>query len=198
MEKQIQHDNFIGIYDGFFTPEYCNSLIKYHEWCRQNNRTFGRKEYGHNKKDTAVCLDPYHPYEVDYAAVNIGGYMDEFNNCFWQEAYKDYMDTYSVLRDHSEHTIFSYKIQRTDPGEGYHMWHCENGDKQFMRRLGVYLLYLNDVEEGGETEFLYLSKRVQPKQGRLLIFPPNYPWAHRGNPPLSGSKYIMTGWLELS
>jgi hypothetical protein len=79
---------------------------------------------------------------------------------------------------------------------GYHIWHSEDGDKNFAFRVGVYILYLNDVAEGGETEFLYLSKRIAPKKGRLIIFPPNYPWTHRGNPPLSGEKYILTGWTE--
>ena len=40
--------------------------------------------------------------------------------------------------------------------------------------------------------------RVAAKKGRLVIFPANYPWTHRGNPPLSGEKYIMTGWVEFS
>ena len=30
-------------------------------------------------------------------------------------------------------------------------------------RAFVFSIYLNDVEEGGETEFLHFSKRVQPK-----------------------------------
>jgi hypothetical protein len=58
------------------------------------------------------------------------------------------------------------------------------------------ILYLNDVEEGGETEFLYFSKRVKPKQGTLLLFPASFTHTHRGNPPLSGTKYIMNTWLE--
>ena len=30
------------------------------------------------------------------------------------------------------------------------------------------MMYLNDVEEGGETEFLYLAKRFKPIKGRML------------------------------
>jgi len=55
---------------------------------------------------------------------------------------------------------------------------------------------LNDVEEGGETEFLYLKKRFKPIRDRLLIFPAGFTHTHRGNPPLSGDKYILTGWVE--
>ena len=59
-----------------------------------------------------------------------------------------------------------------------------------------YTIYLNDVEEGGETEFLHQSVRVKPKTGRIVFWPAGYPFVHRGNPPLKGEKYIMTGWLN--
>ena len=58
------------------------------------------------------------------------------------------------------------------------------------------MMYLNDVDDGGETEFLYQKKRIRPKQGRVLIFPAGFTHTHRGNPPLSGDKYILTSWLE--
>jgi len=57
-------------------------------------------------------------------------------------------------------------------------------------------LYLNDVEEGGETEFLYVKRRVSAKKGRFVLWPAGFTHTHRGNPPLSGEKYIMTGWVE--
>jgi hypothetical protein len=64
-------------------------------------------------------------------------------------------------------------------------------------RAFVYSIYLNDVEEGGETEFLHFSKRVKPKKGRIAIWPAAFPYLHRGNPPLSGEKYILTSWMLL-
>ena len=39
--------------------------------------------------------------------------------------------------------------------EVYHIWHVENNDKASGDRVSVYMLYLNTVKEGGETEFLY-------------------------------------------
>jgi len=58
-------------------------------------------------------------------------------------------------------------------------------------------VFLNDVDEGGETEFLYQNKRIAPKKGRMVIWPSSFTHTHRGNPPLSGSKYIITGWIEI-
>lgn len=194
----IIHDNFIGIYEGAFSSSYCDKLIKYHDWASTNNKVWGRNEPETRKKDVSCTLNPNNVDEIIYTSQNLCGLMEEFNNVFWGACYKDYAETYSVLNNHDPHTIFTYKIQKTLPGGGYHIWHCESGERLFSSRIAAYILYMNDVEEGGETEFLYLSKRVAPKKGTLIIFPSGFPWTHRGNPPLSGEKYIMTGWIEFS
>jgi hypothetical protein len=196
MNITMQYDNFIGIYDNAFSDKQCDDLIQHFEWCNNNNRSYNRPESESVKKDTSCNLNPTNACEIGFSNANIEHMLSEFNNQFWNVCYKDYLDKYSVLADYGAHTIYSYKIQKTLPSGGYHVWHCEDAIPLMSRRVGVYILYLNDIEDGGETEFLYLSKRVKPRKGRLLVFPPNFPWAHRGNPPLSGEKYIMTGWME--
>ncbi|MDE1897641.1 MAG: 2OG-Fe(II) oxygenase [Xanthomonadaceae bacterium] len=62
-------------------------------------------------------------------------------------------------------------------------------------RYLVFLWYLNDVAEGGETEFCDLHVRVQARAGRLLMFPPYWMYQHAGLPPLSGDKYILSTYL---
>ena len=196
--QNIKYDNFVGIYDNFFSDDLCDALIQHFDWCAENNRTHGRPDKEKLKNDSAIFLNAESMQEINFRYTNLPSHISNFNDIFWDVCYADYLKKYSVLSDYDRHTIFTYKIQKTNPGEGYHLWHSEHGNREFSVRVGVYILYLNDVEEGGETEFLYLSKRINPKKGRLLIFPPNYPWAHRGNPPLTGSKYIMTGWMELT
>ena len=91
----------------------------------------------------------------------------------------------------------SVKLQKTEPGGGYHVWHSERtaGFLSGQLRELAYTIYLNDVDEGGETEFLMQHRRVQPKKGLLLIWPAYFTHKHRGNPPLKGEKYIATGWI---
>ena len=84
------------------------------------------------------------------------------------------------------------KVQETDIGGGYHIWHCENMSKQHSTRILTWILYLNDIEDGGESEWLYLSKRTSPKQGKLVLWPAGFTHTHRGNPPLKDTKYILT------
>ena len=67
----------------------------------------------------------------------------------------------------------------------------------YLDSRSTFILYLNDVEEGGETEFLYYPKRIKPKQGTIILFPGSMTHTHRGNQTLSNEKYIITGWVEL-
>ena len=58
------------------------------------------------------------------------------------------------------------------------------------------MLYLNDVEEGGVTNFPLQKKSVKPKCGTLVIWPAGFPYLHNGEMPISNNKYIITTWLE--
>ena len=89
------------------------------------------------------------------------------------------------------------KIQKTLPGQGYHIWHVEHDPRRTpeCRRILAWTIYLNDMDEGGETEFLHQKIRVAPKAGRIVIWPATFPYLHRGNPPLKGEKYIITSWM---
>ena len=66
------------------------------------------------------------------------------------------------------------------PGEFYH-WHIDGGSHDLSHRQLVAIWYLNDVAgPGGETEFRYQAVKVQPEEGKLLLFPPFWTHEHRG------------------
>lgn len=89
------------------------------------------------------------------------------------------------------------KLQRTEPGGGYHVWHYENQGAFHSQRTLVWAIYLNDIPENeGETEFLYQKRRIQPKRGTCVIWPAAYTHVHRGNPVYTHNKYILTGWYN--
>lgn len=87
-----------------------------------------------------------------------------------------------------------WKIQKTKVGQGFHQWHHEDAINR--KRFLVWTVFLNDVVEGGETEFLYQNLRIPAKQGTLCLFPSDWTHLHRGNAPISNDKYIMTGWYN--
>ena len=85
-----------------------------------------------------------------------------------------------------------------DETDGFKIWHCEHGLGNSSYRILAWMIYLNDDYEGGETEFLYYKKRIQPEKGKLLIWPAGMTHAHRGGLVLERTKYIVTGWFYLA
>ena len=66
---------------------------------------------------------------------------------------------------------------------------------EVSNRYLVLIWYLNDVESGGETEFRQLDVKVEPRTGRLLMFPPYWMYQHAGLRPVSGDKFIVSTYL---
>ena len=58
------------------------------------------------------------------------------------------------------------------------------------------MTYLNDINDGGETEFLYQNIKIKPRKGLTLIWPADWTFTHRGNFAPSEEKYIVTGWFN--
>ena len=184
-------DDFIGIYDDAVQPADCDAIIEHFEKLNSMNLVFGRPNGGLEIKDKQIEI--LQPSSIDCFATNpvFENMMKSLWNCFTQ-----YTEKYNALSLCGDLDIKAVKLQRTDLASGYHVWHFENAGSANRTRLLVWMLYLNNVDEGGETEFLYQSKRIKPKKGTMLIWPAGFTHTHRGNPPLSGTKYIATSWIE--
>lgn len=189
-------DNFIGVFDNFFPENYIDAVVDHFKDCKKKKRQEYQSVLPIEKTDYSVEPDPklLTPEQIQYHK----DLQFHFYKVMEEQILPLYYDKYSSLAEYRTlNEIRCFKIQGTSPGEGYHTWHYEYGPStELFDRWGVYTLYLNDIEEGGETEFLYVHKRVKPKKGRLCIFPSGYTHTHRGNPPLKETKYIATGWLH--
>ena len=196
IKKESKIENFIGVYDNYITEEECNKAIKLFENQYKFNKTMNRQVFEN--------ASPLHKKDDQFFANsdNIVVWWEELKSMIhnFDIAFKNYQERTGAFSAYNEVPFHftSLKIQKTLPTEGYHVWHIEHG-RGFSNepRAFVFSIYLNDVEEGGETEFLHFSKRVKPKKGRIVIWPASFPYVHRGNPPLSGEKYILTSWMML-
>ena len=196
MNHKVTIENFIGIFDNYITEQECNKAIKLFEQENKFRRTLNRRQFENSnnlqKKDTQFFAAP----------ANLNIWWDDLKSLMvnYNLAFNHYLQETGgdAAYDHGEFHYTQLKIQKTLPKEGYHQWHIEHmrGAKGEPRAF-VFSIYLNDVEDGGETEFLHFSKRVKPKMGRIVIWPAAFPYVHRGNPPLSGEKYILTSWMNL-
>lgn len=63
-----------------------------------------------------------------------------------------------------------------DDGTEHHAYHADSGQEAACapRRVLAILIYFNSVHLGGETVFLQQGKKVEPKCGRVLMFPTSF------------------------
>jgi len=184
-------DNHIGIFYQAFDKEFCNNFIEYFKILEDLKYVHQRNNY--KTKDMTVDIIGEKYYDSSFPLnANLGNFLKKmFDNC-----YIHYRNKYSILNELHSHSIRNVLLQKTKPGEGYHKWHCENDHTARKDRVCAFMLYLNDVEEGGKTEFLYQNIKIKPEEGKLLIWPAQFTHTHRGNSPISNNKYILTGWIE--
>ena len=182
-------DDCIAVYDEAFSSEDCKKLISMINELENHNLLFDNVTKKHQIDHKEVNL--HHHY--DLAAWScVGEKFFKLLNPFIE----DYINTYSILDD-SRFLFYDVKAKKIRPGGGFHKWHYENSAVEEPHRCLVVQLYLNTIDEGGETEFIYYNKRVNSLQGRLIIFPAYYTHTHRGNAPINQTKYIISSWGKL-
>ena len=198
--NSFQIEDYIGIFKNVVSKEYCEKVIKWFEYNKTTGNTTDRQKHEKAKqlyKDSELFFIENTSDITDLTVLETNfKILQEYNTAVFK-CYDKYKNKYGALDGIGHHKLSpSVKIQKYQSSQGYHVWHCDNTSPTSCRRIIVCMLYLNDVEEGGETEFLYQSKRIKPQQGTMMLFPTAWTHTHRGNPPLKGTKYIVNAWLE--
>lgn len=106
----------------------------------------------------------------------------------------------------------SIQGQRYEPGQqfqAHHDWFHPDGayweieKERGGQRSYTAMVFLNEVEAGGTTDFTEIGLSIEPKPGALLCWNnadpdgvPNLKTMHAGRPVVSGIKYIITKWYR--
>lgn len=143
------------------------------------------------KKTTDVILD-----ERDFLYEALNNELKRHLNIFVKELWEKYkIDFRGNLMNQSN----KFQLQRYIKNEGYFKYHNDSSVVKYQNtnisRIFAYIWYLNDVTEGGETEFLNNEIKIKPMTGKLVIFPASQYYPHSGLMPISDDKYIVTGWI---
>ena len=89
-----------------------------------------------------------------------------------------------------------YKIQHYRRNEGHFKWHFDAiGPGTWHRQLAM-VLYLNTVEEGGQTCFDRQNLTVKPVAGDAVFFPTFWTHSHCGLVPRSDDKFIISTFVS--
>ena len=189
-------DDFIGVFDTTFdgTPlvHAFENFKKVNKVFKRNSKTTNRPSL-HLEDNTfwsSISDEKEDSYNLSVSMAIVQKYNEAIALC-----YQEYSEKFHILY-HLHGCQYTVNIQKNEPGQGYHIWHHEIEAKQAASRFLVSMMYLNTVVEGGETEFLYQHRRIQPKNGRVVLWPAQWTHTHRGNSPLKGNKYIATSWIH--
>ena len=165
-------DNYIKVYDDVIDETSCKELISKFEDEHEVFETVHEEE-----GDNAISFEQLNLFVQGWTDVQ-KGLLDLFQDYIvhykidcnvydkmWPEKYG-----YEAVR---MKRYLDNDYDRFDP-------HVDVLNYETSRRFLAFFIYLNDVEEGGETKFMnintpgtYLPYTVTPKRGRLLMFPAN-------------------------
>ena len=193
-------NNYIYLKKKSIPPELCDDIISYYYEDDQYHYD-GHTRNGVNKKikDTTDYMIPK----------NLK--WEKINNILYKELYdnlKIYINNientleFSLMNNKLDSKLFDIKyfidktfmIQKYEKQKGKYIYHNDFMIEKNHYRAITYLWYLNDVEEGGETE-IWHDLKIKPEKGQLLLFPSHWAFPHCGKIPISSDKIIITGWL---
>ena len=185
-KKKSKFSDFIYIERDALPKSFCNNVIeKFEQDDRKRQGQVGSGVHLEIKRSSDLSiteLEDWKSYDqAFFRCLNNG--LKKYVRFLPDEYVK-----YSALNELGNDT--GYQIQRTQPGD-YYIWHHD----QTKSRLVTFIWYLNDVKDGGYTEFID-GTRIQPEAGKLIIFPATWDFLHRGVSPKTETKYLCTGWVH--
>jgi hypothetical protein len=194
----MELSKFIYHKENVFSDEFCEMLVDLFDKKDEENITSVGSMMGgidfNVKNTTELNLYDYPElvnHENFFSVLNYHLSFEFLGNIPYHHTFPAEMKIFP-----GNNTYETCQIQKYKQGEGhYSSWHIEIENLGSSKRVFSMIVYLNDVEEGGETEFLYPNIKVKPKKGSLVIFPSAYPFVHRGVKPISGDKYIIATWI---
>lgn len=181
------------IHSSQIDTNFCDRVI---EWFDEEEKNgFTREgEIGTNSavdKDIKDSVDHILQYNEELFLEYVDNHL---NQCVM-----DYIQKFKYSADVDNFSINnSVNVQKYYPNGGFKKWHCERfaAVPHIANRHLVFMTYLNDVSDQGETEWFYQDYKVKPKKGHTVIWPADWTHTHRGIPSPTETKYIITGWLE--
>ena len=190
--------NFIYRRENALSPSLCRSFIETFETDTENQKKGSVNVRGEVKNDypgkqsTDISFDPrdLNRPRWKFLLSELINVLELGKRDYIQHFYRgmEVIDPFEI-----NHT---FNIQRYLPGEGYSQYHCERAGLTTGDRMGVWMIYLNDVHDRGWTEFYYQQHFEKAEAGKLCIWPCDFTHLHRGIISHTETKYVITGWFS--
>lgn len=202
--------SFIACYDGAFSNKFCDDTVKlFHhlqnkygdQFPDENDNPMVNHKFNkvsHRRDNSRFFQQIADEWDEEDREDNMRLCRTFYNTI------EEYLQKYlkSIGKELGKLQTDSFKVHHYPPGGHFAVFHHEHSgeNERYKSRVLVYMVYLGeDIYNGeGTTEFIYQGIRVEPRKGRLVIFPADFTHTHRGNPTYQQEKYIATGWWLLN
>lgn len=164
----------------------CNDLINYYE--KNPFKMQGKVGDGWVDKDVKDSTDIF---VLNLQDTVIKKYLVSLSNVL--EQYKKKYEYCSKGQGKWGLTTKAFNIQKYNPNQAYHGWHSERTGMNEASRHLAFMTYLNDVNDGGETQFYYQDLKIKPEKGLTVIWGTDWTFQHKGLVSTTETKYITTG-----
>lgn len=166
--------------DNFLSHEMCDKIIK------DSINTLEKSPLTRYKPNFRTSKTSFH-IDLDFDKE-----LDKYFNCQDVKTETTQIQMYSIGNQFKEHFDWFDELDKDfkeDNNSGQRTW--------------TIMVYLNDVESGGETNFPKLGLNIIPKKGKAVIWnnlhkdgSGNYDVIHSGKPVIKGEKWIITKWIR--
>lgn len=182
----IELNDLIKVYDNALESNVCDFLVNFFE-----TQQHLQEKIENNGTPNFTQLNLTENSKITDEVNNVHNYI--ISKTFeYKRKYYEFIDDRCFPETHN---FEQFRIKRyKNNQEEFFNTHVDVRDYDSARRFLSFTYYLNTVELGGETSFT--NFRVSPVKGSLLVFPPMWMFPHRGEPPISNTKYIMSVYLH--
>ena len=182
--------DYIRTYDNVVDDDFCSNAIEQFEQDESIQEKIDREQ---RPTFTEVNISK------QYIQKNTAWYETNLvANQAYVQCVSEYMDEMDLGPDFpSKYAFEEFRLKRYIAGtDDQFKDHVDVQDYNSARRFLVCFLYLNDVKDGGNTNFPKLDYSITPKRGRMLLFPSTWMFRHAGLPVIRGTKYILGTYLH--
>lgn len=185
-------DPLVYVIENFISDEECDHFVNESRSKLERAKTIGGKDGIYHENRTGMNCWIHHAHSE--VSRSVGDRIADLVGFPLKNAESFQVVYYTGGTQYNDHhDAFNHE---TDEGKK----HLQRGGQRIYTALG----YLNDVEEGGSTEFRDLNISVKPKKGSLLVWKNVLPGTtkvhpeslHAGRPVTKGEKFAFNLWFR--
>lgn len=191
-QEVLSWDPRVSLKKGFLSEDECDYIIK----------------LGESKLSRSTVVGDNGKSVVDNYRTSDGTFFHKEMNDPVLQLIEDKIASWTHIPSENGEVFYLLRYKIGQEYKPHTDWYLDSGpDKEYFNgqgnRIATVLMYLSDVEQGGETFFPRADLSIKPSKGDAILFwnlkpdgLPDLNSLHGGKPVIKGTKWCMTKWIR--